>query len=99
MEQTMELEIVEGRKPSVFKRFLVILLITVLLLGGAVYAAGYILFNGPSPYAGQQVVQMVGENRPAVPLIWKLYLNDAQLQEAMTDSEAATQFSVFPVAE
>ena len=98
MEQTMELEIVNSGKTSFFKGFLAVLLTTVLLFGGAAYAAGYILFNGPSPSAGYQVMQMVGDH-PAAQFVWKLYLSDEQLQELKLADEGAVQYSVYPVGE
>ena len=52
MDQTQELEIIQERYPSKFKRFMTVLLVTAILLGSAAYAAGYILLKGPSPYVG-----------------------------------------------
>ena len=98
MEQTMELEIVNSGKTSFFKGFLTVLLTTVLLFGGAAYAAGYILFNGPSPAAGYQVLQLV-EEYPAAQFVRKLYLSDEQLQALKVADEGAVQYSVFPVGE
>ena len=98
MEQTLEMEIVRERNPSKFKRFMIVLLVTVLLLGSAVYAAGYILFNGPSPYAGYQFVKTVGDD-PNVQIALHLYMTDAEIQAILNDGHGVGQFSVFPQAE
>ena len=98
MEQTQELEIIRERNPSKFKRFITVLLVTVLLLGSAVYAAGYILFNGPSPYAGYQVVKEFGED-PNVQVALRLYMTDADIQAILSEDSRVNQFSVFPKAE
>lgn len=97
MEHTQQLEIVEGKKPSVWKRFLLVLLVTVLLLGGAVYAAGYILLKGPSAYAGQQFVAFV-QDHPVLCEIPKLYLTDGEIEAMLSAEDTGGQFSVFPNA-
>lgn len=97
MENTLQMDIVEGKKPSAFKRFLLVLLITAVLLGGAVYAAGYILFNGPSAYAKQQFVVSVQEHS-VLRLVPKLYLTDGEIAAILTAEDADGQFSVFPNA-
>ena len=97
MEYTQELEIVEGKKPSAFKRVLLVLLITVMLLGGTAYAAGYILIHGPSAYAGRQFVETVGEN-PVARVFLRLYMSDAELDAVLTAEDASGYFSVYPNA-
>ena len=95
MEYTQELEIVEGKKPSGFKRFLLVLLVTAMMLGGTVYAAGYILIKGPSAYAGQQFVEAVGEN-PVARVFLRLYMSDAELDAILRTDDASGYFSVYP---
>lgn len=98
MEYTRELEIVEEKNPSGFQRFLLVLLITAMLLGGAAYAAVYILLNGPSPYAGHRFVKAVGDH-PVGGMLLKLYMTDAEIQAVLTAEDSAGRFSVFPNAE
>ena len=95
MEYTQELEIVEGKKPSGFKRFLLVLLITVLLLGVAVYGAGYILLKGPSAYAGQQFVAFA-QSHSVLHVVPKLYLTDGEINALLSVDDAGGQFSAFP---
>ena len=97
MDNTQELEYVEGKKPSLFKRVLLVLMITVLMLGSAVYAAGYILFKGPSVYAGHQVIKAVQENS-VLRVLPQLYLSEAEIEAVLSDDGRA-MFSVYPTAE
>lgn len=98
MDQTQELEIIQERYPSKFKRFLLVLLVTAILLGSAAYAAGYILLKGPSPYVGEQLVKMVGEH-PVAQVVLKLYMTDDELMTILTAEDDVNRFSVFPVVE
>ena len=98
MEQTQELEIIKCEHPSKFKRFLTVLLVTILLLAGAVYAAGVILIKGPSPYAGREFVRAVGDN-PAARVALLLYMTDGEIEAVLQGEEAPRQYSVYPVVE
>ena len=97
MDNTQELEYVEGKTPSPVKRVLLVLLITAVLLGGAVYTAGYILFRGPSAYAGHQVIKAVQEDS-VLRVFPRLYLTDGEIEAVLSDDGIPT-FSVFPTAE
>lgn len=92
MENTQQLEIVEGKQPSKLKRFLLVLFVTVLLLAGAVYAAGYVLLKGPSMYAAQQFVTAVQEH-PILYMIPKLYLTDGEIAAMCSAEDADGHFS------
>lgn len=94
MDNTLQMDIVEGKKPSAFKRFLLVVLVTAILLCGAVYAAGYILLKGPSAYAGQQFVAAV-QNHSVLNLVPKLYLTDEEIAAILTAEDSGGQFSVF----
>ena len=97
MDNTLQMDIVEGKKPSKFKRFLLVLLVTALLLGGAVYMAGFALFKGPSAYAGQQYIRAVQDDS-VLSLLPKLYLTDGEIDAAIASGNAVRQFSVYPEA-
>lgn len=97
MDNTLQMDIVEGKKPSAFKRFLLVLLVTAVLLGGAAYAAGYILLKGPSAYAGQQFVASV-QNHSVLRLVPKLYLTDGEIAAMLTAEDSVGRFSVIPNA-
>jgi len=97
MDNTLQMDIIEGKKPSAFKRFLLVVLVTAILLCGAVYAAGYILLKGPSAYAGQQFVASV-QNHSVLRLVPKLYLTDGEIAAMLAAEDSDGQFSVFPNA-
>jgi len=97
MEHTQELEYVEGKKPSLYKRVLLVLLVTAVLLGSAAYTAGYILFKGPSVYAGHQIIKAVQEHS-VLRVLPRMYLSEAEI-EAVLSEDGTAMFSVFPVAE
>lgn len=98
MENTLQLDIVEGKKPSVFKRILLVLLVTVMLLCGTVYMAGFILFNGPSAYAGHQFILAVQDDS-VLSMLPGLYLSDAEIEAVLAAEGTIKQFSVHPGAE
>ena len=62
MDTAERTEINELKKPSVFKRTVAILLVTVLLLGIGAYGGLYVLLKGPSPYLGSAFVSAVADN-------------------------------------
>lgn len=98
MESTQQLTAIEGKKPSAVKRFLVVLLVTAAMIGGALYGAGYILIKGPSAYAGQQFVRSVGD-KAVMQTVLKLYLSEAELESILSAEENGGQhFSVRPHA-
>lgn len=107
MEQNLQTEPAENRKPSFFKRFFAVLLVTVLLLAGAGYGAMYVLLRGPSGYAGSAAAISIARQPVACALL-KLYLSDAELAEVEAAAAGAQNtengngeklFSVFPNAE
>ena len=99
----MRTDPIENKKPSFFKRFLGVLLVTVLLLGAAGYGTLYILLKGPSPYAAGLFAAAVED----------VFLGDAVLHLFLSDEEIATckqiadadgadetvMFSVYPWSE
>ena len=91
----------ENRKPSFFKRFLLVLLVTLLLAGAAGYGALYILLKGPSPYAGGLFAAAV-EDTALGNAVLHLFLSDEEIekcvQAAETDGSGETEamFSVYP---
>ena len=93
MENTQQLEIVEGKKPSKLKRFFLVLLVTVLLMCGAVYGAGYVLFNGPSVYAARQAITMMREH-PVLQMVPGLYLSDGEIEAMFSEVDDGGMFSV-----
>ena len=95
MDNTLQMDIIEGKKPSVFKRVLILLLVTAVLLGGAAYIAGFILFKGPSAYAGHQFVRAVQEDS-VLSMLPKLYLTDTEIAYVLSEESTNRQFSVFP---
>lgn len=94
MDNTLQMDVIEGKKPSGFKHFLVTVMVTVGLLIGAVYIAGFILFKGPSAYAGQQFVRVVQEDS-VLRVLPKLYLTDAEIAYALSEESTHRQFTVF----
>ena len=97
MEYTQELEIIEAKTPSVLKRILLVFLVTAMMLGGAVYAAGYILIKGPSAYAGRQFAEAVGEY-PAARVLLRMYMSEAELDAILIADDTEAHFSVYPGA-
>ena len=91
----------ENRKPSFFKRFLLVLLVTLLLAGAAGYGALYVLLKGPSPYAGGLFVAAV-EDAVLGDAVLHLFLTDEEIgkrrQAAEADGSGETEvmFSVYP---
>ncbi len=90
---------IENRKPSFFKRFLAVLLVTLLLAGLAGYGAMFILLKGPSPYAGGLFAAAV-EDEVFGDAVLHLFLSDEEIQQrkqAADDSgETEAMFSVYP---
>ena len=99
----MRTDPMENRKPSFFKRFLLVLLVTLLLVGAAGYGALYILLKGPSPYACGQFTAAV-EDIAFGNAVLHLFLSDEEIQKGrlaadMDGGEAEAMFSVYPCAE
>lgn len=100
----MRTDPIENRKPSFFKRLLLVLLVTLLLVGAAAYGALYILLKGPSPYAGGVFAAAV-EDAAVGDAVLHLFLNDEEIQKrkqaADTDGNGETEamFSVYPRSE
>lgn len=94
MDSTQDMLDIEYERPSTVKRVFLVLLVTLAILFGTVYTAGYILIKGPSAYAGEQFVQMVGEN-PVAQVVLRLYLTDAEQADIRSAQSQGTQrFSV-----
>ena len=93
---------IENRKPSIFKRFLLVLLVTLLLIAAAGYGALHILLKGPSPYAGGLFIEAV-EDVAFGDTLLHLFLSDEEIEQrkfAVDDSrETETMFSVYPWSE
>ena len=62
MDAAERTEINELKKPSVFKRTVAVLLVTLLLLGVGAYGGLYVLLKGPSLYLGTAFVSAVADN-------------------------------------
>ena len=94
-----------GKKPSFFKRFFAVLLITIALLAGTGYAAMDILIHGPSAHAGSIAVHAIAR-QPVVNKLLALYLTPeeiAALEQPEAISDGSTEdggteklFSVYP---
>lgn len=105
METAVRNDVVENRRPSVFKRILAVLLVTVLLLGAAGFGGLYVLLKGPSPYAGGLFAAAVADTAVGEKLLG-LFLTPEELeqrlqtaQEQVPDQdggEAESLFSVYP---
>lgn len=97
----MRTDPIENRKPSFFKRFLLVLLVTVLLACAAGCGALYVLLKGPSPYAAGKFVAAV-EDVVLGDTVLHLFLSDEeiakrkQIVEADGSGAAETMFSVYP---
>ena len=95
---------IENRKPSFFKRFLLVLLVTVLLAGVAGYGALYVLLKGPSLYAAGSFVAAV-EDVVFGDALLHLFLSDEEIlkrrQTVGADGSGETEamFSVYPWSE
>lgn len=91
----------ENRKPSFLKRFLVILLVTLLLLGAAGYGGLYILLKGPSMYAGGLFADAVEDEAMGLVLL-HLFLTDEEIHREQhatgVDSEGCDDlvYSIYP---
>ncbi len=94
----------ERKKPSFFKRTLIVLLVTLLLLGMGSYGALYILLEGPSDYAAGLFAHAV-EELPYGDTVLHLFLSDEEIHRdklvADVDSDGCTGtvFSVYPWSE
>ncbi|MBQ3011146.1 MAG: hypothetical protein IJD81_08130 [Oscillospiraceae bacterium] len=97
MDNTLQLDAVEGKKPSVFKRIFMVLLVTAMLLAGTVYMAGFVLIKGPSAYAGHEFIRAVQDDE-VLSLLPKLYLTEWEIQEIIAAGETPVQFSLYPAA-
>ena len=62
MDPAERTEMNELKKPSVIKRTVAVLLVTLLLLGAGAYGGLYVLLKGPSPYLGTAFVSAVADN-------------------------------------
>lgn len=98
MDNSLQMDVVEGKKPSVFKRILLVLLITAMLLGGTVYMAGFILFKGPSVYAGHEFIRAV-QGHSVLRVLPRLYMTNAEIEAVLSAEDAEKQFSVVFEAE
>ena len=87
----------EKRRPSLFARFLAVLLATILLLGVAVYGGLYILLEGPSHYAGGLFAAAVADT-PVGDAVLHLFLTDAEIAayQSAEDNHGEQLFSVYP---
>ena len=88
------------KKPSFFKRFLVVLLVTAMLVAAAAYGGLYIMLKGPSDYAAGLFVTAV-EDVPFGPALLHLYVTDAEIDQCklavvVENGETVKQFSVYP---
>lgn len=97
MESAVRNDITENRKPSVFKRFFVLLLVTLLLFAAAGYGGMYVLLKGPSAHAGSQAAAaMAGSSVGSAVL--RLFLTDEEIEQRLelAHSDGDNQFSVHP---
>lgn len=105
MEHRDQYDTEHEKKPSFFKRFFAVMLITVALLAGTGYAAMYILIHGPSAHAGAIAVHTLAQ-QPVVSKLLELYLAPEEIAalnqpEAISDAsneggDAEKLFSVYP---
>jgi len=95
---------IENRKPSFFKRFLLVLLVTLLLAGAAGCGALYVLLKGPSPYAAGKFAAAV-EDVVLGDVVLHLFLSDEEIDKCKQTAEAdgggarEVMFSVYPWSE
>lgn len=104
MDNTQELSQVEKGRASGVKHGLLTVLLTICLLLGAAYGAGYILLKGPSPYAARQFAAFAQGN-PALQLVLDLYMSREDQQILLPSggdgagaAGSVRQFSVHPQA-
>lgn len=99
MESAVRNDLTENRKPSVFKRVLVLLLVTLLLFAAGAYGGMYVLLKGPSACAGSQAAAAMAEN-PVGNAVLHLFLTDEEIglhrEQAQNECGAEKQFSVYP---
>ena len=95
----MRTDPMENRKPSFFKRFLAVLLVTLLLLGVAAYGVLYVLLKGPSLYAGGLFADAV-EDTALGSAVLHLFLTDEEIHREQhatgVDSEGCDDL-VYPI--
>ena len=85
------------------KRLFVVMLVTILLMTGACYAAMHILLCGPSVYAGK-VAAVSLARQPVVCKLLELYLTPeeiaalqyVELEDTQSGGEEEIYFSVYP---
>ena len=99
MDAAERTEINELKKPSVFKRAVVVLLVTLLLLGVGAYGGLYVLLKGPSPYLGTAFVSAVADNELMYAVL-QTVLTPQEIREyqqvAQTNSGEDLMYAVHP---
>ena len=99
MDAAERTEINELKKPSVFKRAVVVLLVTLLLLGVGAYGGLYVLLKGPSPYLGTAFVSAVADNE-LMYVVLQTVLTPQEIREyqqvAQTNSGEDLMYAVHP---
>lgn len=94
-------DIGEKRKPSVFKRILAVLLITVLLIAVGAYGTMYVVMNGPSEHARSQFIDMACDSGVGT-VVLHLFLSPEMIdewQKTPRDSGSDVLYSVYPQPE
>lgn len=98
-------DIVEKRKPSIFRRILAVLLVTALLIGAAAYGGLYVVMNGPSAHAKEQLISVAADNAVGIAVLHLFMSTDMieqwqqKLQDEVPDGDdggSETLFSVYP---
>lgn len=99
MESAVRNDMTENRKPSVLKRFLVLLLVTLLLFAGGGYGGLYVLLKGPSVRAGDRLIAVVADHAVGNAVV-HLFLTSEEIEQrletAQDESGEEKQFSVYP---
>ena len=103
MKAAAQYDSVERKKPSFFRRFLAVLLVTAMLISAAAYGGLYIMLKGPSDYAAGLFITAV-EDVPFATVLLHVFLSDAEIEECklavvVENGETVKQFSVYPWAE
>lgn len=99
MDPVERTDINEKKKPSLFKRTVAVLLVTLILLGAGAYGGLYVLLKGPSPYLGTAFVSAVADH-PIMYAVLQTVLTPAEIQEyqqiAQSSGGEELLFSVHP---
>lgn len=94
-------DIGEKRKPSVFKRILAVLLVTVLLIAAGAYGSLYVVMNGPSVHARNQFIDKACDSTVGT-VVLHLFLSPEiidEWQKTAQESGSDVLYSVYPQPE